>query len=77
MYTPNRTKIFEDTEAGHECDNLSCSHHSVPETSRCKTPVCMANDHSECAKVNQVAAEINQFIADNDDVFMYIKPINE
>lgn len=73
MYSPNREKLFEDIEQSDECASVSCSclrHHKGE-------PHCVAMAHGECARVNVMASEINQFIADNDDVFMYIKPVNE
>ena len=77
MYSPNREKIFEDMEASEECDKASCpSYRNTGSTNKPKL-VCMATAHGECNRVNQIASEVNQFIADNDDVFMYIKPINE
>ena len=77
MYTPNREKNFEELEVTEECDKLSCHSYRVFDGSRYKEPVCMADSHGECVRVNQIASEVNQFIADNDDVFMYIQPVGE
>jgi len=77
MYAPNRTKIFEELDVTEECDKLSCHSYRCTDNRRNPSPVCMADSHGECVRVNQIASEVNQFIADNDDVFMYIQPVGE
>ena len=77
MYSPDRQKIFDDIEANDECDTASCPSYRCTDNRRNSSPVCMATAHGECNRVNKIASEVNQFIADNDDVFIYIKPVNE
>jgi len=77
MYAPNRKAIFEDMESSEECDKASCSSYRNHGTTIKPTLVCTATAHGECNRVNLVASEVNQFIKDNDDVFMYIQPVGE
>ena len=77
MYVPDRQKIFEDIESGEACNNVRCQSYRVPEHSKTDYPQCFASAHGECSRVNLISSEILQFIADNDDVFMYIQPVGE
>lgn len=73
MFTPDRQKLFEDTETNEQCYKISC--HSLRQHKG--GPICNAIMHGECPRVNGMAQEVNQFIADNDDVFMYITTVGE
>lgn len=74
LFAPDREKIFEDTEAGDACDVI-CPLYHRPDNDPKKPLSCMASAHYQCPLVARVAGEINSFIADNDDAFMYIKTI--
>jgi hypothetical protein len=76
MYAPNRQRIFEDIEPSDKCDYAGCSMYRAKETGH-HEPLCMASCHSDCMRVEEYAHTVNQFIALNDDMFIYIKPIGE
>lgn len=75
MYTPDRTKIFEEIEFSTQCLDISCS--NAVKTGRKDDYGCIANAHGECLRVNSIASEINQFIADNEDMLNLIQCIGE
>ena len=69
MFAPDRDKIFADIDVNNTCLMEGCMLYQ-PETNKC-----YAGDHASCMRVNKIAAEIKSFMADNDDVFMYIKNV--
>ena len=77
MLAPNRIKIFGDTELTAECHSMNCSQCREAPKNWGEDYVCNAGGHGECPKVNITASEINQFIADNEDVLNLIECVGE
>lgn len=76
MYSPDRKKIFEESDVNaecHECSKLI----PAPKKWDGGDYVCDAGCHSDCPRVGAVADEINQFIADNEDVLNLIQCVGE
>ena len=69
MLVPDRDKIFADIDVNNTCLMEGCMLYQ-PQTNKC-----YADDHFSCLRVNKIAAEIKRFMADNDDVFVYIASV--
>ena len=66
MLVPDRDKIFADIDVNNSCLMAGCMLYQ-PQTNKC-----YADDNCSCMRTSKIAAEIKRFMADNDDVFVYI-----
>ena len=69
MLVPDRDKIFADIDVNNSCLMAGCMLYQ-PQTNKC-----YADEGCSCVRAAIVASEIKRFMADNDDVFMYIKSV--
>ena len=77
MLAPNRQQIFEESEVNPHCHDLNCQQCHQAHKNWGEDYVCNAGGHGECPKVGLIADEINQFIADNEDVLSLIMCVGE
>ena len=75
MYVPNRETIFNDIEYTQACEDISC--HNIHTLGDGSDPVCSATHHGDCPRTNILADEVKEFIWENDDMFKYIRPVDE
>ena len=74
VFTPDRDRIFMDLDYCDVCEQHGCT--QIHLVGKYNHPMCNGEAHA-CPRTKVIADEINQFIGDNDDMFMYIQILVE